>query len=76
MSKLMTSLLELMRELHMVKGILKDRRGVHMVVKGSLGSSHKKKKNAFKYIEQRKSKARKEKSKRKGKCFSYGKRGH
>ena len=48
MNKLMMSLLELMRELQMTKGIFKDPRGVHMAVKGSLDSSHNnKKKNTF-----------------------------
>ena len=44
----MMSLLELIRELQMTKGIFKDPRGIHMAVKDSLDSSHNNnKKNTF-----------------------------
>ena len=39
MNKMVMSLIELMRELQMVEGILKDQKGIHMVVKGSSSSS-------------------------------------
>ena len=48
MNKLMVSLEKLMKRLPMTKGILKDPKGVHMIVKDYLGSSHNKKKNSFK----------------------------
>lgn len=75
MNKLMMILLELMKELQMVKGILKDPKGIHMVLKDSSDSSHnKKKKNSLKKSKHGKNKARKRK--RKGKCFICGKKGH
>ena len=39
MNKLMMSLTKLLRERKMTQGILKDQRGIHMKIKGSLGSS-------------------------------------
>ena len=48
MNKLMVSLAKLMKRLPMTKWILKDPKGVHMIVKDSLGSSCNKKKNSFK----------------------------
>ena len=75
MNKLMMILLELMKELQIVEGILKDPKGIHMVLKDSSDSSHnKKKKNSLKISKHGKNKARK--SKRKGKCFICGKKGH
>ena len=77
MNKLMMSLPELMKELQMAEGILKDPKGVYMAVKDSSGSSHNKKnENSFKKTKQGKNKAGKGKSKGKGKCFICGKKGH
>lgn len=47
----MISLPELMKELQMAEGILKNSRGVHMAVKDSSGFSHNKK-NTFKKSEE------------------------
>ena len=64
MNKLMMSFLELMKELQMDQGILKDFRDVHMAMKDTLGSSHNnKKKNSFKKPKQGKTKVGKEKCK-------------
>ena len=66
-----------MKELQMVEGILKDSKGVNMEVQDSLGSYHnKKKRNTFNKSKQRKTKARKGRSKGKDKCFIYGKKDH
>ena len=60
----------------MVKGILKDPKGVHMVVKDSFDFTHNKKENnSFKKFKQGKNKIGKGKNKGKGKCFIYGKKG-
>ena len=60
----------------MTKGILKDIRGVHMVVKDSSSSSHNNnnKQNSFKNTKQGNTKVGKGKSKGKGKCFLCGKK--
>ena len=77
LNKLMMSLLELKKEFHMAKRIIKDSINVHMVVKDSLGSSHtNKKKNSFKKSKQGKTRARKGKRNGKVKCFICGKKGH
>ena len=77
MNKLMMSLPELMKELYMVEGILKDSKGVHMAMKDSSGSSCiKKRKKFFKKSKQGKNKTRKGKSKGKCKCFIFGKKVH
>ena len=47
MNKMVMSLIELIRELQTIEGILKKQRDIHMVVKGSLGSSNYKKKNTI-----------------------------
>ena len=79
MNKMVMSLLELMRELQMVEGILKDQKGIHMGVKHSSGSSNQKKKNTMKSTKQKgkfKGKEKKKKSNGQGKCFFYGHKGH
>ena len=39
MNKIVTSLTKLMSKLQMAKGILRDQKDIHMIVKGFLGSS-------------------------------------
>ena len=66
MNKMVMNLLELMRELQMVEGILKDQKGIHMAMKCSSSSSSQKKKNTMKSTKQKekfKGKGRKKKSK-------------
>ena len=76
MNKLMMSLTELMKELQMVEEIIKELMSVHMAIKeSSCSSRNKKKKNSFKNSKQGKNKTGKGKSKCKGKCFIYGKKG-
>ena len=79
MNKMVMSLIELMRELQMVEGILKDQKGIHMVVKGSSSSSSQKNKNTIESTKQKgkfKGKGKKKKSKGQDKCFLCGKKGH
>ena len=76
MNKLMMSLLDLVRELLMAEGILKDPTSIHMTIKGSSISFNKEKRNNFKNTKQGKSKIGKEKSKEKDKCFICGKKNH
>ena len=59
----------------MAERILKDAKGIHMAMKDSSNSSNKKKKNNFKKEKQGKTKAMKDQSKGKGKCFLCGKKG-
>ena len=72
------SLIKLMRKLQMIEGILKDQRGIHMEMKGSLVSSSHKKKNTIQSIKQKGKFKGKGKKKRndQGKCFLYGQKGY
>ena len=79
MNKMVMNLTELRRELQTTEGILKDQRGIHIMVKGSLGFSSQKKKNISETIKQKerfKGKEKRKKSQCKGKCFLYGKKVH
>ena len=76
MNKLMMNLPKLMSEFHMVEGILKDAKGVHMEVKDSSSFSYNNNKNTFKKTKYEKTKARKGKTKEKDKCFISGKIRH
>ena len=79
MNKMVMRLTELMRELQMVEGILKDQKGIHMVVKGFSSSSSQKNKNTIESTKwKRKFKGKREKKKSKGqeKCFLFGQKGH
>ena len=78
MNKMVMNLPELMRELQIAEGILKDQKGIHMGVKHSSGSSNQKK-NTTKSTKQKgkfKGKSEKKKSQGQGKCFLYGTKGH
>ena len=60
----------------MAEEIIKELMSVHMAIKeSSCSSRNKKKKNSFKNSKQGKNKTGKGKSKCKGKCFIYGKKG-
>ena len=75
MNKLLMNLPMLMRELWMAEGILKNQKGVHMVIKGS--SSKKNNKNNFENTKQTgKFKKGHKKSKEKRKYFLYEKKCH
>lgn len=64
MNKTLMNLPKLIRELQIIKRILKDQRGAHMIVKDS-SSDKRKKKNNFKNTKQGKFKVGKGKGKRK-----------
>ena len=79
MNKMVMNLTELRRELQTTEGILKDQRGIHIMVKGSLGFSSQKKKNISETIKQKerfKGREKRKKSQCKGKCFLCGKKVH
>ena len=79
MNKMVMNLPELMRELQIAEGILKDQKGIHMGVKHSSGSSNQKKKNTMKSTKQKgkfKGKEKKKKINGQGKCFFCGHKGH
>ena len=71
------SLIELIRELQKIEKILKGKKDIHKVVKGSLGSFSQKRKNTIESTKQKenfKGKRKKKKSKEQSKCFLYGKK--
>ena len=77
MNKMVMSLTKLMKKLQKIEGILKDQRDIHITVKGSSSSSSKKKITLQSPLSRRESSRGKEnKSKRQGKYFLYGKKGH
>ena len=79
MNKIVTSLTKLMSKLQMAKGILRDQKDIHMIVKGFLGSSSQKKKNTIEFAKQKrkfKGKRKKKKSKGQNKCFLCGLKFH
>ena len=72
------SLTKLMRELFMVEGVLKDRRGIHVIVNSS-NSFSQKKNNIIEFTKQKrkfKGKGKMKKSKVLLKCFLCGLKGH
>ena len=78
MNKMAMRLTELMRELFMAEGILKDWRGIHMIVNSSKSFSQKKK-NIIEFSKQKRKfrgKGKKKKSKVLLKCLLCDLKGH